>query len=356
MLNVIAIVLVLGALIFFHELGHFLIAKLLGVGVKTFSLGFGPKLLSCSGKSTEYRLSAIPLGGYVQLVGEDPDSEIPENFTLEQSFSARPPWQRMSVVAAGPVFNFVLAWFIYWGIFVGAGQQALLPKIGKVQNDTPAHAAGLEQGDLIKRVNGQKIQYWGDLAEFIRKSRGEELRLTVQREGSRVKFHLEPEVLVSKNIFGEEIKSPKIGIVASGDTVRIEQGFFQASWSGMKQMVNLLRLTWTGIIKMIEGVVPLKEIGGPIMIAQLTSEQAEKGLVNVLGLTALISINLGLLNLLPIPVLDGGHLLFYAIEIVLRRPLDYKWRMLAIKIGITLVIALMVLAVYNDIYRLLHTK
>ena len=356
MLNVLAIILVLGILIFFHELGHFLVAKLLRVGVKTFSLGFGPKLVSFSGKSTEYRLSAIPLGGYVQLVGEQPDSEIPENFSEEQSFSARPPWQRMSVVAAGPIFNFVLAWFIYWGIFVGAGQQALLPKIGKVQNSTPAHAAGLQQGDVVKSINGNKINYWGDLAEFIRDSKGEELRMTVQRDDNRIKFNLEPEVLVSKNIFGEEIKSPKVGIIAAGETVRIEQGFFEASWLGMKQMVNLLRLTWTGIIKMIEGVVPLKEIGGPIMIAQLTSQQAEKGFINVLGLTALISINLGILNLLPIPVLDGGHLLFYGIEIILRRPLDYRWRMLAIKIGIVLIIALMTLAVYNDIYRLLHTK
>ncbi|MFO7876527.1 MAG: RIP metalloprotease RseP [Desulfovermiculus sp.] len=356
MINAIAILLVIGALIFFHELGHFLVAKVFRVGVKTFSLGFGPKLIGFQGGQTAYQLSAVPLGGYVQLVGESPDAEIPEGFDSRDSFALRPPWQRMLVVAAGPVFNFLLAVLLYFLIFFFAGQQALLPVVGQIQEGTPAAEAGLQPGDRIVSVNGESIEYWSDLADIIQNNQGESLQLQVEREETLRSISVVPDIQTTENIFGEKIQVPRIGIVAAKETVHIPMGLWESAKAGTAQTWMVIKLTVQGIIKIIERIVPLETIGGPIMIAQLVSEQAEQGLIDVLALTALISVNLGLLNLLPIPVLDGGHLIFYALETVVGRPLDPKWQALATRIGLSLLIALMALAVYNDIYRILHTQ
>lgn len=356
MINAIAILVVIGALIFFHELGHFLVAKGFKIGVKTFSLGFGPKLLGFQWGQTGYRLSAVPLGGYVQLVGESPDAELPPDFDSKDSFSLRPPWQRMLVVAAGPVFNFVLAAVLYFLIFFFAGQQALLPVVGQVQDNTPAARIGLQAGDRIVSVNGQNVEYWSDLAGLIHDSEGKPLQVQVERGQSLLRFTVDPDIQTTENIFGEKIQVPRIGIVAAKETVHVPMGFWESIQAGTVQTWTVIKLTVQGIVKIIERIVPLETIGGPIMIAQLVSQQAEQGLADVLALTALISVNLGLLNLLPIPVLDGGHILFYALETAARRPLDPKWQALATRIGLSLLIALMALAVYNDIYRILHTQ
>lgn len=354
MTSAIAIILVLGVLIFFHELGHFLVAKIFGIGVKTFSLGFGHKLLGFQKGQTEYRVSLVPLGGYVQLVGESPEAELPEGFSQGQSFSLRPPWQRMLVVAAGPVFNFFLAWFIYFAIFFSVGQQAMLPEVGEIQEDSPAQEAGLEPGDKILRVNGQEIEYWSEMAGFIREGQGREMQLRIQREESTQEVSLQPEMQSAQNIFGEDVQVPRIGVVASGETVRISMGALESAWAGMAQTGQLIKLTVQGIGKLIARVVPLDQLGGPIMIAQLVSDQAEQGFVDVLALTALISINLGLINLLPIPVLDGGHLIFYGLETIMGRPVAPKWRERAVKVGLVLILGIMFLAIYNDIFRLVQ--
>lgn len=355
-MSIIAIALVLGGLIFFHELGHFLVAKAFRIGVKTFSLGFGPSLTGFTLGQTDYLLSAVPLGGYVQMVGESPDAELPEGFSRSDSFSLRPPWQRMLVVAAGPVFNLLLAWAIYFLIFLFAGQQVLMPTIGEVVPDSPAQEAGVQAGDRVLKINGQKIEYWSDLAARIQKNQGQTLRFEVVREDTLHTFSIRPEIEKSTNIFGETITVPRIGIVAADDWVERSMGLFESAWGGVAQTWKLFSLTWTGIIKMIERVVPIESIGGPIMIAQLVSQQAQQGLIDVLSLAALISINLALLNLLPIPVLDGGHLLFFGLEIIFRKPLDPKWQSVATRIGLSLLILLMALAVYNDIYRLISVQ
>jgi regulator of sigma E protease len=351
MISTIAIVLVLGILIFFHELGHFLMARLMRIGVSTFSLGFGPKLWGFTSGKTQYRLSAVPLGGYVKLVGESRDTPVPEGFVEEESFILRPPWQRMIVVAAGPIFNFILAWMIYFGLFWAMGQAEILPTIGTIVDGSPAQEAGIRQGDRITDVGGSRIRNWTELATTIRTSEGEELRFTLERDGSRMTLEVKPRVDVQKNIFGEEIKVPLIGISPAGDMVYTPLGPFDAAGAGLVQTWELIKLTVQGIVKLVERIIPLDTIGGPIMIAQLVSEQAHRGLADVLALTALISINLGLLNLLPIPVLDGGHILFYAIESVTGRPLSEKWQQITIRIGLALLFALMALAVYNDLAR-----
>ena len=351
MQSVVAIILVLGILIFFHELGHFIVARLFRIGVPVFALGFGPKLFGFQYGNTEYRLCAIPLGGYVKLAGENPQEELDAGISRESSFSLRPPWQRILVVAAGPIFNFVLAIFIYWGLFWAHGQQELLPVVGQVMEDSPAQAADLRDGDRIVTVNGQDIRYWSELAESIQQSEGQTLQLAVQRDDQVVSIAAEPRVEVRQNLFGEDIKVVMLGITASGETQSIALGPGTSLVAGIEQTWTILTLTVQGIIKLIERIIPADNIGGPILIAQLVSEQASEGLANLLALTALISINLGLLNLLPVPVLDGGHILFYTIEQITGKPLNPRMQEIAYKIGIAFLIALMTFAVFNDIHR-----
>ncbi len=349
--SIIAVALVLGGLIFFHELGHFLAARAFGMGVVTFSLGFGPKIVSFTRGATRYALSAIPLGGYVQLVAQDPDDTAPTGFPPETHFRLRPAWQRMIVVAAGPVFNFVLAWLLFWGLLVAEGRFEMLPIIGQVQKDSPAEMAGLRSGDTVVAVNGGPIANWDALASAIRGGGGTGVTLTVSRDGAELTFSVTPTMRTVKNLFGEEERAPLVGIMASGKTRSVPLGPGSAAAEAVRQTWNVVAVTYTGLLKLIERVVPLDSLGGPIMIAQMVSKQASEGLGNVVALAALISVNLGVLNLLPIPVLDGGHLLFYAIEIVMRRPVSPRMRQLTTRLGLAFLIALMILATVNDIRR-----
>ncbi|HML62962.1 RIP metalloprotease RseP [Solidesulfovibrio sp.] len=349
--SILAVALVLGGLIFFHELGHFLAARAFGMGVVTFSLGFGPKLLGFRRGMTSYVLSAIPLGGYVQLVAQDPDDPVPDGFPPEAQFRLRPAWQRMIVVAAGPVFNFVLAWLLFWGLLVAEGRFEMLPVVGQVQKDSPAETAGVRPGDTVLTVAGAPVANWESMAQAIRGGGGKPVDITVDREGKTLTFSLTPAMRTVKNLFGEEESAPLVGIVASGKTRSVPLGPGTAAGEAVRQTWNVVVVTYTGLLKLIERVVPLDSLGGPIMIAQMVSKQASEGLGNVVALAALISVNLGVLNLLPIPVLDGGHLLFYAIEIVLRRPVSPRMRALTTKIGLAFLIGLMILATVNDIRR-----
>lgn len=353
MQSFLAIVIVLGVLIAFHEFGHFIVARLLGIGVHAFSLGFGPKLLSRRVGFTEYRLALVPLGGYVKLVGESTEEELGD-IPAKLSFSLRPAWQRMLVVLAGPVFNFLLAFLIYWGIFWAQGQTMLLPVIGEVKADGPAAAAGVQPGDRVLAINGQTVEHWEDLVGMIRESDGNPVKLDIQRDGAPLSIEVTPEPVVSKSIFGEEVKIMLIGVLNSGDVERLDLGPAQALRVGLEQTWAVIALTVEGIVKIFERIVPLDTVGGPIMIAQMVSEQAKEGLVNLLSLTAIISINLGILNLLPIPVLDGGHILFYGIESITRRPINRRIQELTMRLGIILLVTLMLLAVYNDILRLIR--
>jgi regulator of sigma E protease len=285
-------------------------------------------------------------------VGESDDEDLPDQFTPEENFSRRPPWQRILVVAAGPVFNFILAWFIYWGLFWANGQMELVAEIGQVADDSPAYEAGLKPGDQVLEVNGREITYWDDMVLFIQQSRGEPMDFLVQRNSQVLDLTVMPEMATRQNIFGEEIITPQVGVIASGKTISIELNFLSAGREGAAQTWMFMKLTVQGIIKLIERIIPLDNIGGPIMIAQLVSEQTQEGLVNLLALTALISINLGLINLLPIPVLDGGHIIFYTAELITGKPLNDRMKQIATRIGISLLLALMAFAVFNDLLRI----
>lgn len=352
LISVISVLLVLGGLIFFHEFGHFIAARAFGMGVSTFSLGFGPKLAAKKLGKTEYCLSAVPLGGYVSLVGQAEEEEMPEGFSEEENFSRRPPWQRLIVVAAGPLANLILAWLICWGLAAWYGEILLTPSIGDVEEHSPAARAGLRSGDTIFSLNGEEIESWQQMAGLIASGGGAPLRLEVIRQNRTLNVGLTPDEAVRKSIFGEDERVFRIGVRASGEYSVKELGFFEAAVSGIGRSREMLVLTWQGIVKLVQRVVPLDQVGGPIMIAQLVSKQAQEGAAGLLALTALISINLAVLNLLPIPVLDGGHIFFFILESLMRRPLSLRTRDLTTRLGFAFLICLMLLATFNDVWRL----
>lgn len=349
MLSIVSAVVVLGILIFVHELGHFIFAKLFKVGVEKFSLGFGPKLLGKKVGETEYLISAFPLGGYVKMVGEGTDGELSEE-DKGRSFAEKSPLQRIAIVAAGPTFNLLFAWFVFILLFM-LGVPAATTKIGEVVKEKPAARAGVIAGDVVTSVNGKSVSRWEEMAAEIAASKGASLVIEVKR-GDQVKtFKILPETRTGKNLLGETVTSPMIGVVASGDTVIDRFGPGEALVKGSLQAWNVTKLTILSLVKIVERAVPLDTIGGPIMIAKMAGQQAEAGGVSFLAFMALLSVNLGVLNLLPIPILDGGHLVFYLWELVFRRPVSQRAREIAQQVGLALLIGLMVLAFYNDIAR-----
>jgi len=349
--NIFAFVIVLGVLVFFHEFGHFIMARLFGVGVEKFSLGFGPRLFGKKAGLTDYRVSAIPLGGYVKMVGEEPDSEVaPEDIPL--SFTHKHVFKRIIIVAAGPFFNFVLAVIIFFVIFLISGTFILKPVVGTVEQDSPAAKAGMVKGDLIESIDGTPITSWEEMAAIISGSNGKRLLVSVIREGAGLKLDIYPELKTAKNIFGEDIKRYAMGIASAGDFYTKKLNPFQALFESIRQTYKITHLTVVSIAKLIQGTLSAKTLGGPIMIAEMAGQQAREGIANLAFFIALLSINLAVLNFLPIPVLDGGHLLFFFIEAVIGKPVNTKMREIAQQVGIFVLIVLMIYVFYNDISRI----
>jgi regulator of sigma E protease len=347
-MSILAAILVLGVLIFAHETGHFLFAKRSGVGVTKFSLGFGPKLFGFRRKETEYLVSAIPLGGYIKMVGEDPQEVAPDP---QKSFSHKPVWLRSLIVFGGPAFNFLLAMLLFWVCFV-IGIPALTTKIGEVKEGFPAAKAGIKPGDRIVAVEGEKTERWNDLASRIHNAPGKPLRITLERDGKPEELIITPQATKQKNLFGDEVEVGLLGI-GPGQEVAVERiGPFRALTLSLTRTWEVSELIVLSIVRLIQGKIPAKTIGGPILVAQLAGEQARMGIINLLLFTALLSINLAVLNLLPIPVLDGGHLLFFILEAIRGKPIALKKRELAQQIGLIVLVALMIFAFYNDLFRL----
>ncbi len=351
--SVVAFIIVIGVLVFIHELGHFLAARFCRVGVDVFSLGFGPKILTRKWGETLYCISAIPLGGYVKMVGEEPGSELtPEE--RERSFSHKALWQKSLIVAAGPVFNFALAIFIFFILYFTSGIYLAEPVVGKVVEDSPAQAAGIEGGDIIRKINGQSISSFEDISRIVGSSNGDKIQLTVEREGQMGEFVIIPRPQPDKNIFGETVNRYIIGIMGNGQVFHSPLGLGQAMVRSVTDTYGLIKVTILSVAKMINGSLSADNLGGPIMIAQMAGEQAKAGMANFVWFIALLSVNLGIINLFPIPVLDGGHLLFFGIEAVTGKPVNDKMREKLIQFGAVLLVALMVFVFYNDIVRMFN--
>ena len=349
-MGMIVSLLVLSALIFFHELGHYMAARLMGVYVEVFSIGFGKKIASFQKFGTEWRIAMIPLGGYVKMKGqEDLD---PTKVSLDNdSYNTKTPAQRIFILLAGPAANFILAFVLY--LFIGLGSPNVLsPIIGKVVDNSPAFIAGLETNDTIRSINGISITTWKEMATIISSSQ-ETLSLEILRDGFIEMKTLTPKLENTQNIYGETIKKKMIGIASAGVTHRIDLGFLEIFSYATEKTIFASTMIFTGVKKLILGEVPATELGGVISIVKITADATDAGWMSVLFFAALISVNLGVLNLLPIPALDGGHIMFNLYEMITKHaPSEAVLIKLTIA-GWVALFSLMGLGLFNDITRLM---
>lgn len=344
-------ILVISGLIFFHELGHYMAARLMGVYVEVFSIGFGKKLFSFKKFDTQWSISLIPLGGYVRMKGQDDSDPTKKSFD-DDSYNTKTPLQKIFILLAGPAFNFILAFLLYFGIALGS-PQILSPVIGDVLKDSPAFVSGLKSNDIITAIDDIKISTWREMAEKISKSNNT-LKLEIKRDGYIEYINLTSSLKETKNMFGETIKKKMIGISSAGVTHPLKLGFSETFGYASQQTLFASTMIFTGLKKLILGDVPAKELGGVISIVKITSDATKSGWMSVLFFAALISVNLGVLNLLPIPALDGGHIMFNLYELIFRREASEAIMIKFTIAGWVILFGLMGLGLFNDINRLME--
>jgi len=350
-MGILIALIVLSVLVFFHELGHFLMARLMGVKVYVFSIGFGKKIYSKMIGDTEWTISAVPLGGYVKMKGQD-DSDPTKVSYDEDSYNSKTPWQRILILLAGPFANFVLAFILY--IFIAfIGVPKVMPIVGNVGENTPAMSAKLQKGDRVISVNGKEILYWEEIGKAINSTKSGDIDLVIDRNHSIVNLILTPKVIDDKNIFEEPIKRRIIGISPSGKVVEVSYGLIGSFSYAWEETIKASTLIFQSVQKLITGAVSTDKLGGVITIVDVTSQASSAGIVALLFFSALISVNLGVLNLLPIPALDGGHIMFNIYEMIRgKAPSDNALYYMTVG-GWVLLFGLMFLGLYNDINRLI---
>ena len=355
-----AFALLITVVVFIHELGHYSVGKWCGIGVETFSIGMGKQIWGKTDKSgTLWRIAILPIGGYVKFYGdEDPSgkrSSIKENDENDKNFHNKSVWKKIATTAAGPVFNFILAIFIFSSIFLIRGENLVQPFVGDVVDDSPAYNSGLKSGDEIIYADNNEILYFNDLRNYILENPDNEIKLMIIRDGVEQTIFLTPEVITSKDRFGNNYTSARIGVIGSQNPDHIElkkYGFLTSIYRGIKETYDLSTKILNYIGKLIAGRESIDQMGGPIKIIQISGEISNYGILPLLALIAAISVNLGIINLLPIPVLDGGHLLYYSFEVLRGRPLSQKTQEIGMQIGMSLLIALMIFVTFLDISRL----
>jgi regulator of sigma E protease len=361
---VIPFLLVLTIVVFFHELGHFLVARLCGVRVLTFSIGFGPELFGFNDRhGTRWKLSAVPLGGYVKFFGDEnaasvPDQQAVNAMTADErkvSFAHQSVGRRAAIVVAGPLANFLLAIVIFTTLFMLYGKPNTSARVDIIRPDSPAAMAGFQPGDVVLAINGRPIESFSDMQRIVRVSGGETLDILVDRNGQRLTLKAVPTVEETKDNFGNIQRIGILGISRSiaQDEQRTEPvSVGTAVWLGIKETWTIVDTTMTYIGRIFIGRDSADQLGGPIMIAQVSGQVATLGVAAFVHFVGLLSVSIGLLNLFPVPVLDGGHLLFFAFEFLRGRPLSERAQEIGFRIGFVLVAALMIFAAKNDILRL----
>ncbi|EQB40496.1 zinc metalloprotease [Sulfurimonas hongkongensis] len=349
-MSILVSLLVLSALIFFHELGHYGAARLMGVSVEVFSIGFGKRMLTFKKWQTEWSISAIPLGGYVRMKGQDDTDPSKKSYDAD-SYNVKTPSQKIFILLAGPLANFVLAFILYFFIALG-GPNILSPVIGEVVKDSPAELAGLKTNDTIKSIDGVKINTWKEMAGIIERSEGS-LNVEIIRDGFIESKTLTPNIKETTNMFNEVVQKKMIGIGSAGVSHKLELSAAQTLSYATEQTIFASTVIFTGLKKLIVGEVPAKELGGVISIVKLTSDATDAGWMSVLFFAALISVNLGVLNLLPIPALDGGHIMFNLYELLFKREASKAVLIKLTIAGWVVLFSLMGLGLYNDINRLM---
>ncbi|HME30975.1 MAG TPA: RIP metalloprotease RseP [Pseudolabrys sp.] len=355
---------VLTIVVFFHELGHFLMARWCGIKVLVFSIGFGPEIAGFNDRyGTRWKISAVPLGGYVKFFGDENAASVPDQAAAavmteaekKDSFIFQPVGARAAVVAAGPIANFLLAIGIFAGIFMTVGKQTTSARVDAVQSGSAAEAAGFKPSDLVLTINGEKIESFSDMQRIVSISAGALLAIEVERGDTQVTLRAIPQLKEVKDNFGNVHRLGVLGIsrsMAPGDIKTEKVAPLRAIVMGAQETWFVVDRTLSYITGVFTGREAADQLGGPIRIAQVSGQVATAGFAPLIHLTAVLSISIGLLNLFPIPLLDGGHLLFYAIETIRGRPLSERAQELGFRIGLAIVLMLMIFATFNDILHL----
>jgi regulator of sigma E protease len=355
---------VLTIVVFFHELGHFLVARWCGVRVLTFSIGFGPELFGFFDRhGTRWKLSAIPLGGYVKFFGDDNAASVPDQAALanmseaerKDSFVYQKVAPRAAIVAAGPIANFILAIAIFAGLFMLFGKQSTAARVDTIQPDSAAAAAGFKPSDLVVSINGRKIDSFADMQRLVSTSAGESLDIVVERGGAEIPLKATPALKEVKDNFGNVHRIGVLGISRSlaPDDLKYEPvGPIRALTLGVQETWFVVERTISYIGGVFAGREAADQLGGPIRIAQVSGQVATAGFAALMHLAAVLSVSIGLLNLFPVPLLDGGHLLFYGIEAARGKPLSERAQEVGFRIGLAIVVMLMIFATFNDILHL----
>lgn len=347
-MGTITFLLVLSFLVFFHELGHFLAARYFGVKVHVFSIGFGKQLYAKKWMGTTWQFALVPLGGYVKMKGQD-DSKPGLIEDGDDSYNTKKPWQRIIILFAGPFANFILAAILYFVIAL-MGSNELSPTIGKVMPNSPASYAGLKAGDEIIKINNVDIKNWDNVGNTIKNSNGQ-IQLYIKRGNIILPKIINPKVSDSQNIFKEKIKKRMIGISPAPKIITVNRNISESLNFAYEKTIQSSKMIFQGVQKLIQGVIPSSEVGGVITIGKVISDASQSSIIALLAITALISVNLGVLNLLPIPALDGGHIMFNLYEMIIRKkPSDQVFMFLTIA-GWVILGSLMLLGIYNDINR-----
>lgn len=361
---------VLTVIVFIHELGHFLVARWCGVKIDAFSIGFGPEIAGwVDKKGTRWKICALPLGGYVKFHGDASAASLPDREALEELkagvaaegvnpdeiFHFKPLWQRVAVVAAGPAANFLLAIIIYAVLFTSFGRMELLPVVGEVDPGSRAEAAGFKSGDLVTEVNGRAVRSFRDLQIFVTIKAETDLNVKVLRDGEEVMLVARPSRVEMNDGLGGTQSGGRLGISHPGTPETravVRYGPISAIPVALTETWRTVDTTLIFLGRIIVGKESAEQLGGPIRIAQMSGKVAEFGFYSLVGFMALLSVSIGLINLFPIPMLDGGHLLYYAFEAVLGRPLSERAQEVGFRIGLIFVLGVMIFATWNDISRL----
>ena len=354
---------VLTLVVFFHELGHFLVARWCGVAVKAFSIGFGPELVGWNDRhGTRWRIALLPLGGYVKFEGDEdaastPDRDAIAGMTEEErarSFVGKSVGQRAAVVAAGPIANFILAIVIFASLFAIVGRGVIVPRVGDVSPGSAAEAAGIKKGDMVVSIDGTAIESFDGIMRIVSVRAGEPTAVTIARDGKTIDLMVTPQLVTEKSRLGVTRRG-LLGIRASEDPADRSVRHYaphQAVIEAVKETWFVVERTGGYIAGIFAGRESADQLGGPLRVAQISGEVAEGGFTPLISLAALLSVSIGLLNLMPVPMLDGGHLLFYAIEAARGRPLSERSQDVGFRIGMALVLMLVVFATWNDVVHL----
>lgn len=346
LVKAISIAFVFGILIFFHELGHFFIAKKTKVKVEKFSFGWGPALIKFKRGETEYTISLIPVGGYVKLAGEG----LNESKGKEGEFYSKSPRQRIGILAAGPIMSFALAFVIFYVVAMsGIPILSTKAKVGGLIENYPAIAVGIEKGDLVTAINNEPVKSWEQMTNIVRGKADKEITIEVNRNGKVLSFNVTPKLETTKNQSGGKQKIGMIGI--SPEIIMEKFNPLMSFYEAAKMVGNTTYMTVGGIVQLIRGQASAKDLGGPILIARVTARLSEEGFLPVLNFAGFISVVLGIMNLLPIPLADGGIIVLFLIEIFRKKPVSEKSQLIFQNVGIALIVGIILFATYNDITR-----